>query len=585
MDTKVKNLDKLKKFLKKKFVGIDHIIDHVIECLTVWYLLPDYQTSPIIINLWGMTGTGKTDLVRTIVNFLKLNDKFIEHDMGEFISANLNDYSVERFLNKIKDFDNSSGIILFDEFQKARTIDEEGREIDRSFLKVLWSLLSDGKVNYFVEWERMYISLNSVLNEKDSYASSYQIKNMMFLLGGEAKANFDKLQKGDKKITQKILDDLQTKGVQRTFDFSKTLIFITGNIDEAYKGLTSIVDQDSISADELHERSLKIKESDIKEALQHRFRMEEIARLGNNHIIYPTLSEKSFKTIIKNKLNEKFNHIEKEYNIKIKAHSSLVNNLYNEGVVASLGTRPIFSTINRIMDSTLPKYILKYRDTGMKVKIKASIDKLKFISDHITRDYPVNFKNMIEKNTLHPEPLNTRVAIHEAGHAVVGFILLESVPEKILSKTVKANAGGMVAFKPDLFKLSTKKDILNELAMSLGGYVAEELKYGKDGVSIGATSDLNNATRKASNLITTAGLGSHLGVSLEDPCKPYNVTSFKEEDHNAVEKLLQEAKKIAQDTLKENKQLHKLLTELLRKQTSVSPEEFKALVKKVKKVA
>ena len=47
--------------LKKEFVGIDTIIDEVIHSIEPWYIYPQGQIRPTIINLWGMTGVGKTN--------------------------------------------------------------------------------------------------------------------------------------------------------------------------------------------------------------------------------------------------------------------------------------------------------------------------------------------------------------------------------------------------------------------------------------------------------------------------------------------------------------------------------------------
>ncbi len=65
-----KVLVKASKNLKKHFVGIDSIIDEVISNIEVWYLMPELLTRPVVVNLWGMTGVGKTDLIRRLVREL-----------------------------------------------------------------------------------------------------------------------------------------------------------------------------------------------------------------------------------------------------------------------------------------------------------------------------------------------------------------------------------------------------------------------------------------------------------------------------------------------------------------------------------
>jgi len=73
-----KVLDKASINLKKHFVGIDHIIDGVMKNIEAWYVLPEILTRPVILNLWGLTGVGKTDLVRRLVKELSFQDRFLE---------------------------------------------------------------------------------------------------------------------------------------------------------------------------------------------------------------------------------------------------------------------------------------------------------------------------------------------------------------------------------------------------------------------------------------------------------------------------------------------------------------------------
>ncbi len=75
-------LENAKKILKQEFVGIDTVIDKVIDSLATWYLFPELQDRPFIINLWGMTGVGKTALVVRLAKLLDYDKKFFRYDMG-----------------------------------------------------------------------------------------------------------------------------------------------------------------------------------------------------------------------------------------------------------------------------------------------------------------------------------------------------------------------------------------------------------------------------------------------------------------------------------------------------------------------
>jgi len=70
----------LSKKLKKEFFGIDKIIDQIMDLLVPWNNAPECYIRPLICNLWGMTGVGKTTLIRRISELL--NIKIIEIDAG-----------------------------------------------------------------------------------------------------------------------------------------------------------------------------------------------------------------------------------------------------------------------------------------------------------------------------------------------------------------------------------------------------------------------------------------------------------------------------------------------------------------------
>ena len=60
---KTKFLKEISKTLKNEFVGLDGIVDQIIQSVTPWYVTPEIITRPVIVSLWGMTGTGKTSIV------------------------------------------------------------------------------------------------------------------------------------------------------------------------------------------------------------------------------------------------------------------------------------------------------------------------------------------------------------------------------------------------------------------------------------------------------------------------------------------------------------------------------------------
>src|SRR5690606_34199431 len=93
----------------------------------------------------------------------------------------------------------------------------------------------------------------------------------------------------------------------------------------------------------------------IKEALKLRFRNEQIARLGNIHIIYPAFSSKSYKQIIQLELNKINKKVYAEFQTNLLFDESVLSLIYAEGVYPTQGTRPIYTTIHQIIKSQISK--------------------------------------------------------------------------------------------------------------------------------------------------------------------------------------------------------------------------------------
>ncbi|MCH7815780.1 MAG: ATP-dependent zinc metalloprotease FtsH [Proteobacteria bacterium] len=111
------------------------------------------------------------------------------------------------------------------------------------------------------------------------------------------------------------------------------------------------------------------------------------------------------------------------------------------------------------------------------------------------------------------EKLNT--AYHEAGHAIVGRLVPEHDPVYKVSIIPRGRALGITMFLPveDRYSLS-KQHILSSICSLYGGRVAEEITLGKDGVTTGASNDIQRATEMARNMVTKWGLSEELGPVL-----------------------------------------------------------------------
>ena len=111
------------------------------------------------------------------------------------------------------------------------------------------------------------------------------------------------------------------------------------------------------------------------------------------------------------------------------------------------------------------------------------------------------------------EAERTTIAYHESGHALVGHILEHSDPVHKISIVSRGQALGYTLQLPqeDHF-LKTKNEMLDELAVFLGGRVAEELMC--DDITSGASNDLERATKMAREMVTRLGMSEELGTQV-----------------------------------------------------------------------
>ena len=101
--------------LKAHFVGIDETIDDLLNYIQIWYLMPEILSRPIIVNLWGMTGVGKTDLVRRLVKCLNFQDRFVEIELSHTEGSSW-DSSVGSALSRNSISDGKPAIVLLMRF-------------------------------------------------------------------------------------------------------------------------------------------------------------------------------------------------------------------------------------------------------------------------------------------------------------------------------------------------------------------------------------------------------------------------------------------------------------------------------------
>jgi cell division protease FtsH len=619
---KIQTLENAKTQLKKEFIGIDFIIDEVIENVRSWYTMNSFQEKPTVINLWGLTGTGKTSLVKRLLELISFDDRAFRFDLGEKEGG-------MSFRNSLSDLcenkDDAPIAIILDEFQHSRTI-KQGHmreEIENDQNRMVWELIDSGKVSY-IDWKSgIWLFEDTIVKLSKLLKAGIEVKNgivtkeleyfceeMHIGLGEEkilffseknysdiiefagAKLNMN-LKSEVKKVMLKMNGEETINFLIKVLNiakrpseksFTQAIIFILGNIDEAYK-MSGNYSAD-ISADEFHKLSLKITVPDIKKALRSRFRDEQIARLGNIHIIYPALSRNAYLGIIKLEIDKLREKMKSTFAIELDVKQSLIDEIYSEGVYPTQGARPLFTTIHQMVKSKISIYINSILEQNEPVDLLSlSVEKgllkceffngetLKFInSNKIT-------SNLESLRKPKQDEIQAIVAVHESGHAVLSSILLKVVPEIVLSVTSDSGTSGFVFAKSEK-DFYIKNELIAKVAVHLGGMIAEEIVFGEGYQTSGASSDINESTNLVTSLLKKHGLGSspisYAFGNAEVSSSLHDCTDIE----NEVMQIILEGKKLAKETLLVEKKLLLAMSNHLGQHPRLEKEEIISFIEK-----
>lgn len=193
------------------------------------------------------------------------------------------------------------------------------------------------------------------------------------------------------------------------------------------------------------------------------------------------------------------------------------------------------------------------------------------------------------KSRVMTERERTTIAYHESGHALVGHILEHSDPVHKISIVSRGQALGYTMQLPteDRF-LKTRGEMLDELAVFLGGRVAEELMC--DDITSGASNDLERATKMAREMVTRLGMSEELGTQVFGEAQHQVFLGRDYADHQdyseetarridtEVQRIMREAHTRAETILKARRDQLDLMAQVLLERETVEGEAVEALL-------
>eukprot|EP01156_Anaeramoeba_ignava_P014144 Anaeramoba_ignava/a608344_15.p1 GENE.a608344_15~~a608344_15.p1 ORF type:complete len:678 (-),score=83.40 a608344_15:68-2101(-) len=180
------------------------------------------------------------------------------------------------------------------------------------------------------------------------------------------------------------------------------------------------------------------------------------------------------------------------------------------------------------------------------------------------------------------------IAYHEAGHATVSWLLEHANPLVKVTIVPRGQALGAAWYLPEERQITTKEQMFDEMCAIMGGRAAEEISFDK--VSTGALNDLERVTKKAYAMVTYFGMSAEIGnLSFYDSSgqseysftKPYSEETARLIDKES-KKIIERAYQTALRVLRDNREGHKKLAELLLEKEVIFSEDLEEIFGKRK---
>ncbi|RAI15278.1 MAG: cell division protein FtsH [Candidatus Melainabacteria bacterium] len=200
-----------------------------------------------------------------------------------------------------------------------------------------------------------------------------------------------------------------------------------------------------------------------------------------------------------------------------------------------------------------------------------------------------------KKSRIISDEEKENTAYHEVGHALLAKLLKHSDPLHKVSIIPRGMALGITMTLPEKDHLTLRKDqLIDKITMTLGGRVAEEITFGKDAITTGASNDLEKVSEMARKMVTSYGMSEKMG----------NMTYGKDQEHvfmgrdfghtrnfseeiaadidKEIKRIVDECYNTAKTLLSENKDILDYISKKLLEEETLDEKDFVALMEKVK---
>ena len=199
-----------------------------------------------------------------------------------------------------------------------------------------------------------------------------------------------------------------------------------------------------------------------------------------------------------------------------------------------------------------------------------------------------------KKSRIISDEEKENTAYHEVGHALLAKLLKNTDPLHKVSIIPRGMALGITMTLPEKDHLTLKKSqLLDRITMTLGGRVAEEIVYGKNSITTGASNDLEKVTALARNMVTTYGMSEKMGNLQYGKNQEHvfmgrnfgHTRDFSEEIaaeiDKEVKKIVDEQYEVAKNLLNQNRDMLEYISKALLEEETIDEKRFVELMEKV----
>lgn len=427
---KKKVLSRVRKKLKQHYRGIDEQIDMLIDSITGWYLGTTVGDRPTIVNIWSITGLGKTSLIRMLMDELQAANRLIEITLDNSAVQDER-MTVLRRVSKAVGNNRNDLCLFIDEFQNMQTIDKEGKPVRNTPYQDLWTLLSDGR--FFTKEDFLEIIINLFDMVCGYWIAAH--KNLQLALDQSGKLDKSTKLKNEIESWRSRANSFESNYDHHIGSYDRNLIEVAGKFDDmlysaGYSKEYELEDIDKF----IKKLSDELNEPNIYSLFRVNMNYEkERVTKALNTSLFQHLDYSSYNRIIDSVKREAVRLVKSDVESLLKANNLLVIIAGNQDALFN-GSRSLMHTYKDIdelyesnkklkwfdlkqllLDNIRPEQISRlgmnhiiYPTLSVKAYKQLINDRLKLIANRVKKDYKVlltftdNMKSILFRNGAFP---------------------------------------------------------------------------------------------------------------------------------------------------------------------------------------